>query len=206
MTSSHGILFLVCTALGACGHPSLRLPPDRTGRAVYATVLDAAFFQPWGQDTLRFGRGRIPRHLTLLSVTAPLIVDTTRADSSAAWLRREIPGLPQSLVAAYTTANLPSAPITETLISRLPIKMLTLNEFRAGSAGPKSLSDRFLETVSPTRPYVSLSRVIFSPDSTGALLELAGYYGSLDAEGTLVWLVLEPGGWRIMGHTMRWVS
>lgn len=54
--------------------------------------------------------------------------------------------------------------------------------------------------------YMRFSRIGYNDDQTQAILEAGFYYGSLGAEGSIIYLVKQGESWVIKDHVMTWVS
>ncbi len=53
---------------------------------------------------------------------------------------------------------------------------------------------------------IEMSRVGFSPDKSQAIVAVEHYYGSLGADGLLIYLIKEQNSWRIIKTINLWVS
>lgn len=54
--------------------------------------------------------------------------------------------------------------------------------------------------------YMRFSRIGYNDDQTQAILEAGFYYGSLGAEGSIIYLVKQGESWEIKDRVMTWVS
>ena len=54
--------------------------------------------------------------------------------------------------------------------------------------------------------YIQFSRIGFNDDKTQAILEAGHFYGSLGAEGSIIYLVKQRGNWVIKDRRMTWIA
>ena len=54
--------------------------------------------------------------------------------------------------------------------------------------------------------YIEFTRIGYNDDKTQAILEAGHYYGSLGAEGSIIYLVKQGGSWVIKDRMMTWVA
>jgi hypothetical protein len=196
---------LCLVALTGCRPGIVPLPKGRDARAVYSAVIDAALFQDSVRREFDFNRGEPPQQIELVGTVAPMMVDSSRADSARAWLQREIPNLPLSLVDGYRP-NTDTIPLTEEIVARVPITRVSLRQFREQAMRPRPAWQLLLQRTHPAPARLTLSRVVFSADSLAALIEISGYRGPMDAAGYVVWLECDASGWHVRGQALRWIS
>ena len=191
-----------CLLAAYCGPKPTELPSARSSAAVYSAVIDAALFDTTTRDAFDIRPSWRPDELRVPERGHGLTANDT-IDSRAS-LRRELAGLPESLLSGYPV--LPdSAVLLESIVARVPVVFLPDEQFRR----ELRKIDRAAPILAPFRSqalHLTLSPVLFSTDSTSAVVEIASYRAPLDASGHIVWLTHTSSGWVIRAHFMNWVS
>jgi len=134
--------------------------------------------------------------------------DAKRDAKYAAWLKKNLPGVEDSTIAAYRRCIFGSpllTPKSDVGVKLVFIDQKTLDDiFRVGK-DPEAGWTRFRERIHASG-LTTVSRVGFNPDQTQALVFMDYAWASLGAEGFTILLEKHDGKWTIKGQVMESAS
>jgi hypothetical protein len=186
------VAFYCLLAVLACFRPAFHRPPLRpVATAVYDAVIDSVY-----------SRGRPD---TVLIADSSLVFRAPATDAVPRW-RVQFDSIPPGLVAELvhrSATRLPSShlalPNTARTITRTELREIF-------SSGPRGW-DEFYRRYPRQRLWIALSPVVFSQDSTQALLYREYHCGGLCGRGDLMWLERRADSkWHVRKRLTYWIS
>jgi hypothetical protein len=146
-----------------------------------------------------------PDGLVLLDEIRAHSIPSSDLSVTGPWLRRGLPQLPPSIVDAYLLATRAASPLPTDLRISVPTERRSSADFDAVASAGRNRSLAIYD-IAERFEWIELGPVFFQPDSTQALVEISNHQGPLAGLGYLLWLRLEPNGWRLVDYFMSWIG